>query len=84
MEKRNVDKAKGGLQGEGDYEAARDYNERTRRFIKSGRVDEAAQEAAPHTDEEAAELEKAEAIGKSHAKDEKASDAGTAKREKSR
>jgi hypothetical protein len=72
------------VQGEGDYESAKEYNERTRRFIKSGRVEEAAQNAAPHTDEEAAELERAEAIGKSHAKDESASDAGTAEREKSK
>ena len=81
MEKPNVGKPKGGVQGEGNYEAARKYNERTRRFIKSGQV-EAAARAAPLTDDEAAELEQAEAIGKSHAKDATAPQAGALKPEK--
>ena len=38
MEKRES-KQKPGVQGEGNYDAAREYNERTRRFVKSGRVD---------------------------------------------
>ncbi len=33
--------------GEGNYKATRDYNERTKRFIESGQVEEAAQNAAP-------------------------------------
>ncbi len=30
------------IQGEGDRESAREYNEATREFIESGKVDEAA------------------------------------------
>lgn len=56
--------------GEGNYKATRDYNERTKRFIDSGKVDEAAREAEPATPQEAAELQRAEDIGKSHAKGE--------------
>jgi hypothetical protein len=45
-----------GPQGEGDREADRRYREKTREFVKSGRVDEAAQEArkkSGRTDREA-------------------------------
>ncbi|MDQ6620097.1 MAG: hypothetical protein M3Z31_10440 [Pseudomonadota bacterium] len=56
--------------GEGNYKASRDYNERTKRFVDSGKVDEAAQDAAPHSAEEAAEMEAAEEIGRQHAKEE--------------
>lgn len=56
--------------GEGNYEATRDYNERTKRFIESGQVDEAAENAAPHNAAEADEMRDAEAIGKSRAKEE--------------
>lgn len=56
--------------GEGNYKASRDYNERTKRFVESGKVDEAAQAAAPHDAKEAAEMRDAEQVGKSHAKEE--------------
>ena len=56
--------------GEGNYKASRDYNERTKRFIDSGKVDEAAHGAAPHNPEEAAEMQDAEDIGRSRAKEE--------------
>jgi hypothetical protein len=68
MDKQDMEPAKNEVQGEGDYDAAREYNERTRRFVESGRVDEAAQQAEPSDPEEAAELEDAEQVGKSHAK----------------
>jgi hypothetical protein len=55
--------------GEGNYKATQDYNERTKNFIDSGKVDEAAQKAKPKNQQEARELEKAEQEGKSHAKD---------------
>ena len=55
--------------GEGNYKATRDYNERTKNFIESGKVDEAAQKAKPKNEQEARELEQAEQEGKSHAKD---------------
>ena len=59
-------KSKGGVEGEGSYSGTRDYNERTDKFIKEGKVDKAAQEAkrAMENAKEAAELRKAEAKGK--------------------
>ena len=54
--------------GEGNYKATQDYNERTKQFIDSGKVDEAAQKAKPKNQQEAREMEKAEQEGKSHAK----------------
>ena len=54
------------LQGEGNYEASRRYRERTEQFIESGRVEEAAQNAAPRSDAEAQELDRAEEAGKAH------------------
>ena len=35
------------VQGEGDYDAARNYDEATRDFVKSGKVEQAARDAAP-------------------------------------
>ena len=61
---------KKGEHGEGNYKAAREYDERTKKFIDSGKVDEAAQKAKPKDQQEARELEKAEQEGKSHAKGE--------------
>ena len=58
------------VHGEGNYQATRDYNERTKRFIESGRVDEAARNAAPDSEQEAREMEAAEAEGRRHAKEE--------------
>ena len=58
------------LQGEGNYEAARRYDEAQKRFVDSGRVDEAAEQAAPKSEAEAEALRRAEEAGKSHAKDE--------------
>ena len=56
------------VEGEGSYTGTRDYNERTRRFIKAGRVGTAARKAAPKSKEEAHAMQKAERIGKSRAK----------------
>lgn len=58
------------VHGEGNYEASRKYNEATRRFVESGKVDKAAHDAAPATDAEALQLAGAEAEGKSRAKEE--------------
>ena len=55
--------------GEGNYKATRDYNDRTKQFIDSGKVDEAAEKAKPKNEQEARELKQAEEVGKSHAKD---------------
>lgn len=46
-------------QGEGDRESARQYNEETREFVESGKVDEAAERARDQDPDEADEAEKA-------------------------
>jgi hypothetical protein len=56
--------------GEGNYRASREYNDRTKRFVESGRVEQAAEDAAPANPQEAAELENAEAAGRRRAKEE--------------
>lgn len=58
------------VHGEGNYQATRDYNDRTKQFIESGRVDQAARDAAPKSEDEARELAAAEAEGRRHAKEE--------------
>jgi Spy/CpxP family protein refolding chaperone len=55
-------------QGEGNQEADRRYRESTREFVESGKVDEAAADAATMSAEELAEARRAEAEAKSHAK----------------
>lgn len=57
-------------QGEGNVEAARRYDQAQQEFVQSGKVDEAARKAAPQSEEQARELERAEQKGRSHAKDE--------------
>ena len=61
-------KAKDKEHGEGNYKASRDYNDATKKFVESGKVDEAASKAKPKNQQEARELEQAEQTGKSHAK----------------
>ena len=58
------------IYGEGNYAASREYNDATRQFVQAGRVEDAAEAAAPADAGEAADLERAEEIGKSHAKEE--------------
>jgi hypothetical protein len=58
------------VHGEGNYAASRDYNERTKQFVESGRVEQAARDAAPRNEDEARELSAAEQEGLSHAKEE--------------
>ncbi len=57
-------------QGEGNRDAARRYDKAQQEFVKSGKVEQAADKAAPSSDEVARELERAEQEGKSHAKGE--------------
>ena len=57
-----------GVQGEGDYKSAREFNEAERKFVESGKVPAAARAAAPKSDAEAQELRAAEQEGKRHAK----------------
>ena len=56
--------------GEGNYAASKQYNDATRDFVKSGRVDKAARDAAPQSDADALQMQAAEAEGKRHAKGE--------------
>ena len=57
-------------QGEGDRESARRFNEDEQKFVQSGRVAEAARQAAPRDANEQQQMQQAEEAAKSHAKDE--------------
>jgi hypothetical protein len=54
----------GNQYGEGNYAASRDYNERTKQFVESGRVEQAAKDAAPKNEREAKEMKEAEREGR--------------------
>ena len=56
------------LQGEGNYAAARRHRESVAQFIDAGKVQSAAENAAPTDAAEAEDLRAAEEEGKSHAK----------------
>lgn len=58
------------IQGEGDYQADQRYTESAQKFVKSGKVAEAARNASPGTPAEQAELKRAERVGASHSKGE--------------
>jgi len=58
------------VEGEGSYSGTKDYNERTKKFVDSGKVDKAAHDAAPASTEEEHEMDNAERQGKQHAKGE--------------
>jgi len=58
-------------EGEGNHAAAKQYNDAQKSFAQSGKVGPAAKDAARAVDgPEAAELRKAEEIGKRHARGE--------------
>jgi len=58
------------VEGEGSYTGSKDYNERTKKFVDSGKVEQAANDAKPKSEQEAREMEKAERVGKKHIKEE--------------
>ena len=58
------------IQGEGDYEAGRHYDEKTREYVKSHDVEQAARAAAPANAAEARTMEQAEEKGRERAKEE--------------
>jgi hypothetical protein len=58
------------VEGEGSYSGTEDYNERQRKFMESGKVDDAARNAQPKSEAEKHEMQEAERIGKEHAKGE--------------
>ena len=60
--------SKDGVQGEGNYEAARKFNEAERTFVASGKVAAAARAAAPKSEAERQSMFAAEEEGKRRAK----------------
>lgn len=56
-------------QGEGDREAARHYREKTEAYVKSGQVDQAANNAANMSEQERKQAEAAEKAGTERAKE---------------
>jgi hypothetical protein len=59
----------GHVQGEGDYVAAREFNEAERKFVASGKVAAAALAAAPESAAEQQEMLAAEEAGRRRAKE---------------
>lgn len=66
----------GTVQGEGDYASARRFNASETAFVKSGRVEQAARDAAPTSRGEAEEMERAEEAGKRRSKERSAAAPG--------
>lgn len=64
----NQKTSKPNVQGEGDYDSAEKYNKGAHEFAESGKVDAAAQAAAPRNAQEKDAMREAEAEGRSHAK----------------
>jgi hypothetical protein len=58
------------VEGEGSYSGTKDYNERTKKFIESGKVEEAARNAEPKSEEERQAMRDAERIGRERSKGE--------------
>ena len=56
------------LQGEGNYTAARRHRQAAEDFVESGKVEEAARDAAPHDPAEQREMQQAEEAGRARAK----------------
>ena len=65
-----MSKDKDKVEGEGSYSASKDYNQRTEKFVQSGKADKAAEQAKPRNDQEKQEMDRAEREGKQHAKEE--------------
>ena len=59
---------KDGVEGEGSYSGSKDYNERTKKFVQSGKVDQAAHDAEPKSKQEKSAMEEAERVGRKPAK----------------
>ena len=56
------------VHGEGNYKAAKEFDDAQKAFVQSGRGNAAAGKAAPKSKAEAEELLKAEALAKSRSK----------------
>lgn len=66
MKRKEQDK----VHGEGNYKAAREFDAAEAAFVKSGRVDKAARDAAPKSPAEEAELAQAEQAARERAREE--------------
>ena len=62
------DKNDPAMQGEGNYTAARRHRESVEQFVQSGKVEEAARDAAPQDPTEQRELQQAEKAGRARAR----------------
>lgn len=60
--------SKSRMQGEGNYDASKEYDEKTKAFAESGKVEQAARAAAPRSAQDKEDMRKAEAEGRSRAK----------------
>ncbi len=60
----------GKVQGEGDYDAARRYDEKLRDHVEHHDMEREAREAEPKSEGEKREMERAEELGKERAKEE--------------
>lgn len=58
------------MQGEGNYTAAKEYDDATSSFVKSGKVDKAARDAKPTNTQEEREMLEAEGRGRARGKPE--------------
>ena len=58
------------VEGEGSYSGSKEYNERTRSFVESGKVEQSARRAAPQSEQDKQAMQKAERTGKQRAKGE--------------
>jgi hypothetical protein len=63
-------KTRSKVQGEGNYDAARNYNRKLREHVKTSDVDAEARQALPKDQVEAREMELAERVGKRRTKEE--------------
>ncbi|MEO5691536.1 MAG: hypothetical protein ABIQ72_00290 [Usitatibacter sp.] len=56
--------------GEGNYKAAKQYNDGLKDHVEHHDIEKEARDAAPKNENEAKEMEEAERIGRSHSKGE--------------
>jgi hypothetical protein len=68
MQREQKDNDKDKVEGEGSYSGTKEYNQRTKKFVESGKVDEAAHDAEPKSEEEKHAMQKAERIGRQKAR----------------
>lgn len=59
------------MQGEGNYTAAKEYDDATSNFVKMGKVDKAARNAKPKSADEERQMLEAEDQGRARSKDQK-------------